>query len=65
MIDVRVSEKYALSVEEAAVYFHIGINKLRTIINNNNTADWILWNGTHAYIKRVMFEKLLDRSSAI
>lgn len=28
-------EKYTLSVEEAAAYFHIGENKLRNLINEN------------------------------
>ena len=65
MIDVRVSEKYALSVEEAAAYFHIGINKLRKLINDNPNAEWAFKSGTHSYIKRKKFELLLDKIDAI
>lgn len=64
-IDVRVCEKYALSPEEASVYFHIGINKLRQLINDNPRAEWVFKVGTHSYIKRMKFEKLLDRVDTI
>ena len=54
-----------LSTEEASEYFHIGINKLRRIISLNPTAEWILWNGSHAYIKRRIFEQFIDRIDSI
>ena len=60
-----VWEKYMLSTEEASAYFHIGINKLRRIISLNPTAEWILWNGSHAYIKRRVFEQFIDRIDSI
>ncbi len=63
--DIPVWEKYMLSTEEASDYFHIGINKLRRIISLNPTAEWILWNGSHAYIKRRIFEQLIDRIDSI
>lgn len=63
--EIPVWEKYTLSTEEASVYFHIGINKLRRIISLNPTAEWILWNGSHAYIKRRIFEQLIDRIDSI
>ncbi len=62
---MRTCEKYVLSTEEAAEYFHIGINKLRRLISENESADWVLYNGTHAYIKRIKFEQLIDRISSI
>lgn len=58
--EIPVWEKYMLSTEEASEYFHIGINKLRRIISLNPTAEWILWNGSHAYIKRRIFEQFID-----
>lgn len=58
-------EKYVLSTEEASEYFHIGINRLRRMIQETPTADWILWTGTHASIKRGKFEKMIDAASAI
>ena len=63
--EIPVWEKYMLSTEEASDYFHIGINKLRRIISLNPTAEWILWNGSHAYIKRRIFEQLIDRIDSI
>lgn len=65
MIEIPVWEKYTLSIEEAAVYFRIGENKLRRLINENPDADYILWNGTRAQIKRRKFEKVIDELSAI
>ena len=63
--EIPVWEKYMLSTEEASAYFHIGINKLRRIISMNPTAEWILWNGSHAYIKRRIFEQFIDRIDSI
>lgn len=63
--EIPVWEKYLLSTEEASDYFHIGINKLRRIISLNPTAEWILWNGSHAYIKRRIFEQFIDRINDI
>ena len=62
---VKICEKYMLTTEEAAEYFHIGINKIRRLISDNESADWLLWNGNRAYIKRIKFEQLLDRASTI
>ena len=62
---IPVWEKYMLSTEEASDYFHIGINKLRRIISMNPTAEWVLWNGSHAYIKRLIFERFIDRINDI
>lgn len=58
-------EKYTLSIEEAAEYFRIGENKLRNMINSNKLADYILWNGNRAQIKRKLFEKHIDQLSFI
>ena len=62
---IPVWERYTLSVEEAAAYFRIGENKLRRIISENQNADFILWNGNRAQIKRKMFEKYIDGLTAI
>ena len=65
MIDIRVSEKYALSIEEAAAYFHLGTKLLRDLIKRNPNAEWILWHGSHATIKRKLFEEKLNTTNAI
>lgn len=63
--EVSISEKYALSIKEATLYFGIGDNKLRQIINDNKTADFVLWIGTHYKIKRRLFEQFLDKALTI
>ncbi len=59
------SERYALSVKDASEYFGIGENKLRRIINDNKEADFVLWNGSKALIKRKVFEGYLNKENAI
>ena len=64
-IAIPVWERNTLSVEEAAVYFRIGENKLRRIISENRDADFILWNGNRPQIKRKKFEQLIDHLSLV
>jgi len=58
--DIPLWEKYTLTVEEAAVYFRIGENKLRKLIGEDKNARYILWNGNRPQIKRALFERLID-----
>lgn len=58
-------EKYTLSIEEACAYFRIGENKLRNIVKENPTSNFILWNGNRPQIKRTLFEKFIDGLEAI
>ena len=64
-MEIPVWEKYTLTIEEAAAYFRIGENKLRNLVNENKTAQYILWNGNRPQIKRKLFEELIDRISTI
>ena len=43
--DVPIWEKYTLTIEEAAKYFLIGENKLRKLVEENPTANWVILNG--------------------
>ena len=49
---VPVWAKANLSLEEAAAYFGIGINKLRDMTNDEN-CPFVLWNGNKRLIKRL------------
>lgn len=40
-------------------------NKLRKIINDNQDADFILWNGNRPQIKRRIFEGYIDKLNVI
>lgn len=56
MVEIPVWEKYALTIDEAAAYFHIGgVKKLRRMVDENVNADFIVMNGTKVLIKRKIF----------
>ena len=61
---VPVWEKANLSLEEAAAYFGIGINKLRDMTNNEN-CPFVLWNGNKRLIKRKQLERFLETAYSI
>lgn len=61
---VPIWEKVNLSMEEAAAYFGIGINKLREMTNEDN-CPFVLWNGSKRMIKRKAFEKFLEAAYSI
>ena len=63
--DIPIWQKYTLSIDEAALYFKIGRDKLRKIIAENPDADYILWNRTRAQIKRKKFEEYIDKLNVI
>lgn len=65
IIEIPIWNKYTLTVQEAASYFRIGENKLRSIINENKDADFILWNGTRPQIKRKLFENYIDKLNVV
>ena len=52
--------KYTLSVQEAAEYFGFSDKKVRKIIDEHETDNFALWNGTRLRIKRQLFEKFVD-----
>ena len=64
-LGIAFYERYLLTVEETAVYFHIGHKKLRKMVKDYDGAKWILRNGNRIMIKREQFEKWLDNQSAI
>lgn len=61
---VPIAEKALLTLEEAAKYFNIGINKLRFMTNDEN-CSYVVWNGSKRLIKRKPFEEYLYRSYSI
>ena len=61
---VPVWEKANLSLEEAAAYFGIGINKLRDMTNDEN-CPFVLWNGNKRLIKLKQLERFLETAYSI
>jgi len=62
---IPVWKRYALTVTEAAEYYHIGENKLRMIADEHPEADFIIMNGNRILIKRQKFEEYLDRATVV
>ena len=65
ILQIPYWERYLLTIREAAEYFHIGEKKLRQIVEENSTADFIIMNGNRAMIKRKSFEQYLDQATAV
>lgn len=63
--EVPVSERYTLSIEEAAIYYGIGQNRLRVLIAENPNADYLVAVGTRTKIKRRKFEEYIDNATCI
>lgn len=62
---IPISQKYTLSIKEAAEYFRIGQGRLRQIAADNPNADYILQNGNRVQIKRKQFEKYIDSATTV
>ena len=62
---IPVWKRYALTITEAAAYYHIGENKLRMIADEHPQADFIIMNGNRIVIKRQKFEEYLDRATVV
>lgn len=63
--DMPFWEKYALTVNEACAYFHIGEKKFREILEDYPDAGFILKSGKRVMIKKRRFENFLDQQMAI
>ena len=57
--------KYNLTIMEASEYFNIGEKKLRQLVQENPTADFLLNNGIKVLIKRIKFEEFIDEIGSI
>ena len=56
---VPIWEKSNLTLEEAAAYSGIGINKLREM-SDSKDCTFVLWNGTKRLLKRRRLDEYLD-----
>lgn len=61
---VPVSEKYTLTIKEAAAYFNIGTKRMRRLAEEN-TDRFSVFSGNKYLIIRPKFEKFIDDSSEI
>ena len=56
-------QKLCMTIEEAAEYSMIGENRLRKIIEQDKTLDWILYVGSWIRIKRPQFESWISEQN--
>lgn len=62
--NVPIWEKSNLTLEEAAAYSGIGINKLREITNDER-CKFVLWVGNKRLIKRKLFNQFIEAAYSI
>ena len=61
---VPIWEKSNLTLEEAAAYSGVGINKLREL-TNQHLSDMVLWVGNKRLIKRRRLDQYLEQQYSI
>ena len=64
MKEIPIWEKSNLTLEEAAAYSGIGINKLRDLTNDQN-CRFVLWVGNKRLIKRRLFDQYIEQAYSI
>ncbi len=64
-MDVRICEKFSLTIPEAAAYFGIGEKKLRSMIADYSHLGLFLQIGVKHTVKREKFEAFLNEAYTI
>lgn len=64
MKEIPIWEKSNLTLEEAAAYSGIGINKLREL-SNKDDCEFVLWNSTKRLIKRKKLDEYIEKCYSI
>lgn len=62
--EVPIWEKSNLTLEEAAAYSGIGINKLRSLSDEKN-CPFVLWNGSKRLIKRKALDSYIEKQYSL
>ena len=63
--EIPIWQKANLTLEEAAAYYNIGINKLRQMADTKECEKYVLWVGNRRLIKRKPFEAYLQSEYSI
>lgn len=64
MKEIPIWEKAALTLEEAAAYSNIGINRLRQLTEGDRNG-LVLWVGSKRLIKRRALDKFIDSNFSV
>lgn len=62
--EVPIWQKANLTLEEAAAYSGVGINRLRKLTDDEN-CKFVLWVGSKRLIKRILLDKYLEQAYSI
>ncbi len=62
--DIPFWEKSNLTVEEAARYSGIGINRIKEL-SNSSDCPFVLWVGSKRMIKKRLFDKYIENQYSI
>ena len=62
--EIPIWQKSNLTLEEAAAYSGIGINKLRNITDSEQ-CPFVLWNGSKRLIKRRKLDEYIEKADSI
>ena len=60
IMDTNTTQKYCLTIKEAAAYYGVGEHRLRKLVEEDPTLDWVLHIGTWVKVKRPQFENWLS-----
>ena len=63
-LDIPIWLKANLTVEEAAAYTGIGMNKLREL-SDSDSCDFVLWIGRKRLLKRKKLEEFLENALSL
>ena len=62
--EVEIKDKVLLTLEEAAAYTGVGINKLRKV-SNNEDCKFVIFIGTKRMLKREALKEYLSKQYSI
>lgn len=62
---IPIWRRYTMTIDEAAIYYHIGEGKLRAMISEHPDEDFYIKNGNRILVKRKKFEHYLDNITVI
>lgn len=63
-VQVPICQKQNLTLEEAAAYSNIGVNKLRELTEEPE-CQWVLFIGSKRLIKRKSFDKFIENAYSL
>lgn len=65
MIKIPLSERYCLTINEAAAYFGVGQKRMRKLVIDNVGTDAVIQNGVKYLVKRQKFEEIFSKLTAV